>query len=542
MTLADPWRIRHALWAAVYLAGVAYLLLLPPWEGYDEIAHYSYAQQLGSTGTAPSPEQGRLSRDVEAYLAAAPGPYSTTPPFDRNGGLTYRQWFDGPHDRDLPHATPAESRRFEAGERDNWQAQHPWGYYLLLAPLVKATAGLSWTAQLFGLRLFSWSLAFVGFVVSLMATERAVQRFFPACAQGFRRLSLAWPLVFPGFFPEFARIGNDSLVLLVLALVWALAVRRVSAPVAWPWYLATGLLLGLGGLVKVTFLPLSLALLAWLLWLALRPGQADRRRQLSGALLAGGLFLACTGPWYLDSLLERGSLTGLVELTDAPSWTAALGHPVEVLKGLLGIALTFVWGGSTSSAYPPVVLVLPLVAPLLLCLLGSVRLFASPHRELALLAWLMLGAVAGGLVYYLLVRIAATGVGAGAPGWYLHALVAPLSLLLCAGWSALEAWLPRASRWLGCAWLIYAAGLLALLAWLQAALFSGCAVKTATSRIYTFESGACLFDLATLHARLAQLTYPGAGYAVLLLAAALLLVATLKRDAEAAAKGNHDPA
>lgn len=537
-----PWRIRQALLAAIYLAGVAYLLLLPPWEGYDEIAHYAYAQQLGSTGTAPSLKQGRLSRDVEAYLDSAPGPYSTTPPFDHNGGLTYRQWFDGPNGRDLPHSTPVEPRRFEAGERDNWQAQHPWGYYLLLAPLVEATAGLSWAAQLFGLRLFSWSLAFVGFVISLMATERAVQRFFPDSVHGFQWFSLAWPLVFPGFFPEFARIGNDSLVVLILSLVWALAVRRVSAPVAWPWYLAMGLLLGLGGLVKVTFLPLSLALLAWLLWLALRAGPIDRRRQLYGALLASGLFVACTGSWYLNNMLERGSLTGLVELTDTPSWTAALGHPFEVLKGVLGIALTFVWGSSTSSAYPPVFLVLPLVAPLVLCLLGSVRLFASPYHELPMLAWLMFGAVTGGLVYYLLVRIAATGVGAGAPGWYLHTLIAPLSLLFGAGWSALRAWLPWASRWLGRVWLLYAAGFAALLAWLQAALFTGCAVKTATSRIYTFDSGACLFDLATLHARLALLTYPSAGYAVLLLAAVVLLVAFLKRDVPAAAKGKHDPA
>ena len=516
------------IWLVIYLLGIAFICFLPPWEGYDEMAHYSYAQQLADTGQAPSVEQGRLSQDVEAYKRLAPTPYSTTLPFDENGGITYRSWFSQEDaSSKVAHEAPSSERHFSAGTISNWQAQHPVLYYRLIAPLVSMTADFSWTAQLFFLRLLSWSLAFAGMVISVCATARVVRVVRPELSGTYNKIALAWPLLFPGFFPEFARLGNDSLVLLLFSLVWALLVQRLITPQRLYWYVGLGVLLGLGGLTKVTFLPVSIAVLGWLLWMGAQASDWKQRLHAwFGALLAIAVYFAMNGESYLTNLSQRGSLSGLAELsgTEAPGalfWVGALQHPLEVIKGVLGMFMTFIWGGTASSAYPPVMFVLPAVL-IFVGLIGlSIGLLRGRSRDLFILALMIIGAVIGGLIYYLLVRVAATGVGAGAPGWYLHTLIAPLSLLLAGGWRILETHMPF-SRALWRTWLFYTVCFSLSVGWLQLTLFTGCSFKTVDSRMYSFNDPACLSNVPELYQRLNMLAYPTPG--LLLSGAALILI------------------
>lgn len=527
------------LWVATYLMGCAFICFLPPWEGYDEIAHYSYAQQLADSGGQPTLENGRLSTDVETYRRLGPTPYSTMLPFDQNGGITYRAWFALDEAREpLAHQRPSGERHFVAGETPNWQAQHPALYYRLLAPLLGATADLSWAVQLFALRLLSWTLSFAGLLISVYSTARALHGANEGLRGAYARISLAWPLLFPGFFPEFARVGNDSLVLLLVSLVWALLILRLCRPRGLHWYLSLGLLLGIGGLTKVTFLPICAAVIGWLLWIGLQT--TDRREQIrtwAGTLLLAAIYVALTGKEYLVNLTQRGSISGLVELSGAENTgvlasISALQHPIEVIKGILGMAMTFVWGGSASSAYPPVAFVLPVALMTGALALCSVTLLKGNTRNLAALAMLVVASVTAGLVYYLLVRVAATGVGAGAPGWYLHTLIAPLSLLLAGGWHFLQQRVPSSRAiWLG--WLTYMLAFGISVAWLQLTLFSACSFKNADRRGYSFDNTTCIVDLTTIYYRLELLTYPTMGIVLSSLAALLgaVFIWLLRRDA-----------
>jgi hypothetical protein len=346
-------RVAALLWVATYLLGVAFICFLPPWEGYDEIAHYSYAQQLADTGTRPMLGNGQLSMDVETYRRLGPTPYSTTPPFDVNGGITYRAWFALHEAREsLAHQQPPDKRHFVTGDTLNWQAQHPPLYYRLIAPLLRATSDLSWSAQLFILRLLSWTLAFAGFLVSVYSTARALHGSSEELRNAHARIALAWPFIFPGFFPEFARLGNDSLVLFLVSLVWLMLIQRLGGPRGLLWYLLLGLVLGIGGLTKVTFLPICAAVIGWLLWIDWQTSvHREQIRTWAGTLLLASTYFALTAKGYLDNLQQQGSMTGLLELsgtenTGLLAMLIALQHPFEVIKGILGMAMTFVWGGS----------------------------------------------------------------------------------------------------------------------------------------------------------------------------------------------------
>ena len=60
------------LLAGSLVAGLGFCALLPPFEGFDETAHYSYIQQIAQTGTRPRLNNA-ITADVDDYLKVAPG-------------------------------------------------------------------------------------------------------------------------------------------------------------------------------------------------------------------------------------------------------------------------------------------------------------------------------------------------------------------------------------------------------------------------------------------------------------------------------------
>ena len=69
----------------------------------------------------------------------------------------------------------------DAGQIENWQAQHPPLYYYLLAPVYLATKSLSFAGQLFALRAFSCLIAWIGLLVTAVAALRGKYRSAPRC-------------------------------------------------------------------------------------------------------------------------------------------------------------------------------------------------------------------------------------------------------------------------------------------------------------------------------------------------------------------------
>jgi hypothetical protein len=53
------------------MAGLGFCALLPPFDGFDETAHYSYIQQIAQTGTWPRLNDP-ITADVDDYLKVAP--------------------------------------------------------------------------------------------------------------------------------------------------------------------------------------------------------------------------------------------------------------------------------------------------------------------------------------------------------------------------------------------------------------------------------------------------------------------------------------
>lgn len=447
-------RITVLLLAATALFGIAHIAFLPPWEGFDETAHWSYVQELADTGHGPRYGVDRLSADLAAY--GGPMAYGAQAPYDLAGRATYRGYR-----RAGAPAILGGPTHYAPGADLNWQAQHPPLYYALLTPVYRAAHGLGWIDHLMVLRLVSFALAWSGLALGVWGAVR-----WGAPWTG--PILAAWPFVVPQFFPEFARLGNDSLCLLLVSGAWVVLLKILRGQGGWGVAAGLGALLGAGLLTKALFVPIcagvGLVLLAhW--WMTGR-----RPVVLGQAAAAGLLAIAIGGWWYLDRQMHTGSLIGsdeFIRLNQAGG-LARLGQGVTVpalLRGFAVIPATFVWAGTWSLARLPEWLLLPLLAMVAVVLVDYAR--GLKRDDLAGLAPLALALpILAGLFYHVLVNLA--GVGAGTPGWYLHILAAPLGLAMARGWRR-----PRLLTALTAYTALYTAA-----AWaFQLSMFSGCAVK-----------------------------------------------------------------
>lgn len=486
------------LLAAILALGLAHLLLLPPFEGFDETGHYSSILQIADTGDIPRLGTAWMAREVEAYQTQGPMPYSAS-------GLTYKPFFQGdPTPRGMMPSPP-----FQASGLANWQGQHPPLYYLLLTPLAKATVNLPLRQRLYWLRAMSFLLAFGGLCLAVIQYARQTGN------DGWH--AALWPLLMPSWFPEMARLGNDSLACLLLALAWgAMLTLRQRLDHGRTWLLL-GFWLGLGLLTKAYIWPIALAAFGYLAILAWR-GNA---RLLVWPATAFALMLAIGAPWYLwlaangiattndaAMLAQQGGL--LAGLAKHWSW-----H--DFLYSLGSLGKSFIWAGTWSFARPAEIFYLPYLAFCLLLLVGWLR--ANRQRPAALLPPLvfllpmLLGLIGQSLLWLALGEKGVTG------GWYLHVLVGPLSLILASALAELQQ--GNSGRILCKTMLAYALAFGAGLAWLQTALYSGCASVMPNSPVYSVD-WSCTANGLLLWRRLSMLAEPGLATIAAMLGTSLL--------------------
>ena len=492
-------RAGGLLLLAVFLFGVAHVAALPPFEGYDEVAHWSSIQQIADEGRIPVYGRDHLSADVTRY----PGPMAS------GTGQPYQAWFA--QTRDPDGVREGGPRRFSQGAALNWQAQHPPLYYLLMAPVYRVGATLDWRWHMFLLRMASWSVAFAGFAWGAVRTQALLR------ARGVSGVRLlipaAWPLFFPEFFPEFARLTNDALVILLVAGIWSVMLGVIAGGVTRRRAIALGVLLAAGLLTKAFFLPITVSVVGLLMMQAVSRG--DKR----DFVFACVVIAVCVGPaagWYVDRLAMTGTLSGgndFVHLQESGGLVRGLQRHFSVVQyaiGVVRILAQFAWAGTWSFVHPGRWMVAPIAVSVLLggffyvrrCGFGDVAGLAPIFFVVPFLV---------GLLYHLLVMVAASGEGGGTPGWYLHVLAAPLSMALAMGWR----W-PKIQGALAAYGTVFGA---VMVVW-QLAFFSGCLDRIGTGG-GTLVGAGCVIDAGHLRA----ISLPGLAFVSLLLGAAALVAA-----------------
>jgi hypothetical protein len=465
------------LLAGSLVAGFGFCALLPPFEGFDETAHYSYIQQIAQTGTWPRLNDP-VTADVDDYLKVAPSTISL------KARWSYPAFFkasvDTVHDGAVAiHAERNPARPWRAGIQNNWEGQHPPLYYALLAPVWSVSKGWSMSAQFLLLRGISYLLAWGGLVIATLSIARgsAALSTAPLLAAG----PALWPALFPMWFPEMARLGNDSLVLLLLSLAWVVT-RKAFGPSGKTFHFALlGVVCGLGLLTKATMLPFVAALGLFLTWCTWRARGDAAVVRLSAFRLIGFCFVtvAIAGWWYANNLSVYGNIVGsndAIALARQGGLLKGLSENFSLPRSILGMVgdiESFLWTGTWSFVRPRRVMEIPLNILLVVVAVGwiwhTTREKAISILDVIVALTLVLFIIA--LLQHTLVFIAL--LGAFSPGaWYLHSL-APLLAPWVADGLAKAAAMRRARLFVS-ALVIYPVLFLAFATALELFYFAGC--------------------------------------------------------------------
>lgn len=286
-------RVPAAAWACALVAlanGVAWSLIVPPFQVPDENAHYAYVQQVAERGTVPRGVaiEGSLSPREDQLLGAL---------------LTYG--VIGHRDNPAPYAQVQQqvidgvvNQRLSArGSGDALTAtNNPPLFYALQAVPYKLM-GAKVLDKLAAMRLLS---ALMGAVTVLL-----VFMFLRDLLPGRRWAWVAGTLVV-AFQPLFGfmsgGVNNDDLLYLTSAgVLWAVAraFRRGFTPVNGA---LIGGFLGAGLVSKLTLLGFVPAVALAVALLVRRAWRVDRRTALGGAAWALGLSAA---PWALYVVLNH---------------------------------------------------------------------------------------------------------------------------------------------------------------------------------------------------------------------------------------------
>jgi hypothetical protein len=322
-----------------------------------------------------------------------------------------------------------------------------------------------------------------------------------------------WPAVFPMWFPEMARVGNDSLVALAAAGIAVIAAALVtSARIA--LYALLGLTLGIGLITKATLVPVaaSASVLLALLVFRERADVSLFRRRLLGLATFLVTTVAVCGGWYALKYIETGNPIGSHDIAQM----AASGGMIEGLRRHFqlfdlarapwGWAMTFLWGSTWSYVVPPRAFMVGLAGAAVA--LGFGCYWFLRRNSLTPLLWFALLTLAffmASLAYHTAVVISFDG--GISPAWYLHALAPILAPLVAAGIAGLVS-LPFGAGVLA-AVIGYPLGFLGVAVAVNALYFAGCGAPSPGRVYFVFSSArGCAGDLSAIYANLSVLSYP----------------------------------
>jgi hypothetical protein len=424
----------------------AYALILPPYEGFDEVGHYSYISYLADTNKIPILGITPLDETVENDRAGLPKPYTSVPPYEENYGITYKNFFIELSDSERKHllrrywsetgtkvnfvgadGEKPEGKLFPSIDSYNWIAQHPPLFYALMTVPYYFTSELPAGIRLTWLRFFSVLFA----AGSLLFWIKSIS-LVPGNTRRILVLGGLTILFFPSLFFDLARLGNDSLAAFLFAgaFYFLLASLYQSFDLRIRNLLCLSLMLGLGLLTKLFFLPIVVGILGFLVWFWRRGGGDILPWLLVSKYLTMliGVMLLISGWWYVLCFHRYGVLFVSDEMMAFRFMAEPLGvdltltaFAVQMSKNLAGFLTSFLWSGTWSWIPRNLTTYLVCVPLVILVLFGAGRSFKRrSQKNIILVACVfILTPLVLGFVNHMFMIVKFTGVGSGVGGYYL---------------------------------------------------------------------------------------------------------------------------
>ncbi len=496
-TLRQTYFAAGSLLLAGLCFGIWYCLVMPPWEGGDEYAHYSYIEQIVCTGKIPTRTDAFISSRFYEYAAVAPVRlFDDASEEGLANAETYYSFFAGNSEAQAPackyvHGRDWSTNAYAVSTYPNWQAQHPPLYYWITSFLLRWTEGLTLAEHMAALRLFSYLIAWVPlafaafYILGSLGNSRQSKDTVAGIAILF--------ILSGGWYTTMARIGNDSLCVLFSTTAFLLLSSRITMQKA----LLIGIALGLGAITKGYFVAVW-PLVA--LMIAIKgyreKNKAQQKKLYKSAVAIALTAVAVSGWWYFRNIAETGSLLGAwVEDENVPFIQQIKViffdrfNLFGMLKSGLGLFTSGIIPVTGSGIRPSTVYALAPAFLVLLFLTGWLkrqRSNAFYHDSWAPL-WFLLP-MAAGVLYHLFSFVYKTGSwGVGPGGAYFFSFALPLGIVLGGGFGMIAR--NAIGKWGVRLGLAYSFSFTVWTFWAQFLYFAGIARPTAEKALFSFPSG-----------------------------------------------------
>jgi 4-amino-4-deoxy-L-arabinose transferase-like glycosyltransferase len=434
------------LWLCFVARGCFYSALLPTWEGYDEPFHFSFIQYVAEHRSLPVPTTP-VSREVEASLHLLPLSWEQrlhvmAPPIYTEDSYWRLSEAGRKALQEQLRAIPPAWGTQSATAPAMYEAQQAPLYYWMMAAPLRLAFRWPLAARVMLIRVLSVLL--VSFLVPI--AYAAAKKFFADDAKAIGIVAVI--VCMPELMIDISRSANESLAIVVYSCLTLLLLLAVQ-PKHSRWFVAGGLVLGIGLLTKAYFLlavPAFLSVALYSLWRF----PAERKRILATALIGISLAALISFPWYWRNHVRTGAWSGeendVVAGHMAPAHLIAQAAHVHWIGGITSVLVSHVWFGGWSFLKLPKAAYLLFVLGMAAVLLGLVKLVIKKRLHsgqlFVLLALYILFWI--GLLYDILVVYIATGVSAS-DGWYMYAVIVPEMLLATCGLYSLT---PEGRRWI----------------------------------------------------------------------------------------------
>jgi hypothetical protein len=512
---------------SLLLIGLGYISIIPPFEGFDESAHLSSLRQIALTQSIPVYGESFLDKAITNYRG--PRPYSSgKPPFDVE--LVYSKFFSQPslvNSYQSVYKLAPNIDNFSPSNQPNWQSQHPPLYYLIITPVTLLTKSMPLVIQIFWLRVSSYCLALIGVIFGLMGVMQLPNI---EDRKAFLAGYLAYPIVLPMFFPEFARIGNDSLCVMLSGLLFYQFIKFRKNGYTKENSIEMGVTLGLGLLTKAFFIPIFTGLIIYLLALTVPYYKTDinkfkaRTVNIFYMLLTG---LIIGGGWYIYKQVTYGSLTGSDEAVQLHKQGGLINALIlnfslpDLLRGLIVWIPTFSWAGTWSLVRLPSEIQVPALIIALIFFIAFIKqLKKRGLHDILWLSTLIFLLFYAGLAWHVLVGMAAQ-TAATSGGWYLHTIfpwIAPGLGLGIYSLSQNALW----ARFVKIG-LLYCFFYQITAIWFSLTLYSGCSIKGVSKYFYFSDQYLCFNHIDQIYKNIAILSFPALASASFILGFSLLI-------------------
>lgn len=503
----------YILFACLFSIGLGYIFILPVFEGFDENAHYSRLRETFSSPSAAFKKESYLDNEIVNY--EGPLPYlNGKPPYDHL--KSYNNFFNNKNLADnyaSQYKKNYFNKPFVPSSEVNWQIQHPPLYYFLFSVPLNFINNISLVNQIIILRTLSYLVALVGLFFGILAISKKGENHSERPIACMKAGLLIYPIIFPMFFLEFARIGNDSLCIFFIGLLAFIIFSWDRSNIKKYDLFNLGLVLALGLVTKAFFIPITaailLTLLIYLLELKDKSAKIFLYRNLYLILLP---LILISGSWYLYKFVFIGD-PGLgfdaLQLSQQGGLIKGLKDHFDILlffRGTIVPIVTFIWAGSWSLARMPIISYAPLMLGFLYLVLEiAFKKKIEIKKNFFLVTILSFLFMYLGLCWHVLIQ-AALSAPASSPGWYLHILAPFIFPIL--GAIFFDLFDNKFKKILCLSFFLYALIFHLIAIWSHFALFGGCAIKSDAKNFFFNGNLLCLDQFSTILKRLEIISYP----------------------------------